>query len=372
MPGESPQTVQRPHSRTFHGVPRYALVAAIAAGIVIAALGSSVVLFRDTWKRHNQDKILSLCNEATALAKAGEVTQFDAKRAAILALVGTREVENQELKAALQRVEDAGNILAAATKREAQKIGQVKEEKRRFEAQAKLGAEENQRQKEEAERLALEDKTRQEDADVRRRAEEAKQRLAVDRYNAERERERLVAGANRRAEEEKQKKVEAQTQAEEQQRREAKAMQAAAQEQRRQETMAALTMQLARTTASLEQAKAVGRAAVQERNQLEYKYNSERQQVQEQYATMVNEIEKRYRTERRSVSIPGSAEETERRRSDRLLAAEAWRTDQYREIDRRYQPQIAPIDRKIAQMEEVVKSLTQSEAGLKSGLQQMR
>ncbi|HUX01508.1 MAG TPA: hypothetical protein VMY35_11070 [Phycisphaerae bacterium] len=60
--------------------------------------------------------------------------------------------------------------------------------------------------------------------------------------------------------------------------------------------------------------------------------------------------------------------ELERRRSERLLAVEAWRTNQYREIDRRYQPQVTAIDTKIAQLAEVVKSLTQAQAELQAQL----
>ena len=390
-------------SRTLRG---YALAAAIAAGIAVVAFGLWAALFRDTWEQDNRDKILSMCNEAAALAKTGDLTRFDAKRAAILALVGTRGVENPELKAALQRVEDAGNILVASTKREAERVGQAEaarrqaeQEKQRLEEEARLAAEEKQRQKEEAERLALEEKKRRDDAEAQRRAEEEKQRLAGEaRQNADKERQRLVAEANRRAEEEKQKK-------EEQGGREAEAKQQAAEEQRRQQAIAALTTELGRITASLEQAKAEGRAPVQERNQLQYKYNSERLQVQQQYQTMVNEIENRRRAERRSLSPPlrpnptalllGPAErveymrqeaeyqrlyaeyqrqlaEVERRRSERLLAAEAWRTNQYREIDRRYQPQVTAIDGKIAQLAEVVKSLMQSQADLQNRLKKMR
>ena len=402
MPGESPQTVQRPKGHTLHGLPRYALVAAISAGIVVVALGLWAVLFRDTWEQDNRDTILNMCNEATALAKTGELTRFDAKRASILALVDTRRVENQELKAALQRVEDAGNILVASTKREAERVGQAEaarrqaeQEKQRLETEVRLAAEEKRRQKEEAERLALEEKKRQEDAEAQRRAEEGKQRLAEEaRQNAEKVREGLVSKANRRAEEE-QRNAEAQRQAEEQQRREAEAAQQAAEEQRRQEAIAALTKELGRITASLEQAKAEGRAVVQERNQLQFKYNSERQQVQQQYQAMVEDIEKNYQFEQRLIFPPHypplsatPAERVEyqrqlgeyhrllaevaRRRSERLLAAQAWQTNQYREIDQRYQPQVMAIDMKIAQLEEVVKSLMQSQADLQNKLNKMR
>jgi hypothetical protein len=393
LPDTPPLTVPKPKSSGSLGIPRYVLVAAIAAGIVVVALGLWAVLFRDTWEQDNRDEILGMCNEATALAKTGELTRFDAKRAAILALVGTRRVENQELKAALQRVEDAGDILVASAKREAERVGQAEaarrqaeEEKQRLEAETKRAIEEEQRKKAEAERLALEEKKRRDVAEAQRRAEEKKQRLAAEaRQNAGKERERLVAEANRGAEEEKQKKAEAQRQAEEQQRREAEAKQQADEEQRKQEAIAALSRELGRITASLEQAKAEGRAAVEERNQLQYKYNSERQQVQQQYDAMVDEIEKRYKAERRSNSIPGSSAtrkdwaeyerqsmEIERRRSERLLAAEAWRTNQYREIDRRYQPQVTAIDSKIAQLAEVVKSLMQSQADLQNRLKKMR
>ena len=394
-PSKPQQTVPQSTSSASRRLRQYALVAAIAAGVVVVALCLWAVLLRDTWEQDNRDKILSMCNEATALAKMGELTRFDAKRAAILALVGTRRVENHDLKAALQRLEDAGNILFASAKREAERVGQA--EAARLEGETKRAIEEEQRKKAEAERLAVEEKKRRDDAETQRRAEEEKQRLAAEaRQNAEKERERLVAEANRRAEEEKQKKAEAQRQAEEQRGREAEAKQQADEEQRKQEAIAALSRELGRITASLEQAKAEGRAAVQERNQLQYKYNSERQQVEQEYQTMVNDIEKKYKSERRSLSPPippppffdtpaerveyqrqyaeyqRQLAEVERRRSERLLAAEAWRTNQYREIDRRYQPQVTAIDSKIAQLAEVVKSLMQSQADLQNRLKKMK
>ena len=393
LPDKPPATAPKPKRSGSLVFPRYALVAAIAVGILGVTLGAWAVFSRDTWEQNNREKILGLCAEASASAKTGELTRFNAKHAELLALVGLRKVEDQELKGALRRVEDARNILTAAAKREAERVGQAEaarrqaeQERQRLEAEARLAAEKMQRQKEEAERLALEEKKRREDAEAQRRAEEEEQRLAAEaRQNAEKERERLVTEANRRAEEEKQRKAESQRQAEEQGRREAEATQQAQEEKARQEAKAALAGELARITASLEQAKAEDRAAVQERNQLQYKYNSERQQVQQQYQAMVDEIEKRYKAERRSNSIPGSratpeewAEyerqrvEIERRRSERLLAAQAWRTNQYREIDQRYQPQVTAIDRKIAQLKEVVKSLTQSQADLQNRLKRMK
>ena len=367
------------------GYPWHVKVVGALAAALIVGLPLYVFWPRDTWERDNHGKILSMCNEATALAKTGELAPFDVKRAAILALVGTRRVESQDLKAALQRVEDAGNILVASIKREAERVGQAEaarrqaeEEKQRFEAEARLAAEKKQRQKDEAERLALEEKKRQEDAEAQRRAEEEKQRLVGEaRQNAEKERERLVAEANRRAEEEKQRKAEAQRQVEEQQRREAEAKQQAAEEQRRQEAIAALTTELGRITASLEQAKAEGRAAVQTRNQMQYQYNSERQQVEAQYQSMLADIDRSYKDEIRSLSSrdPNFNQrfaEAQRRKSERMLAAQAWRADQYREIDQRYQPQVMAVDRKIAQLEEIVKSLTQSQADLQNRLKKMR
>lgn len=269
--------------------PWHVKLVAIAAGLFILLVVTLCVFWpRSTWEQGNRDRLLGLCNEASALAKMGDLARFNAKHAELLALVGSRKVEDQELKAALQRVEDAGNILVASTKREDERVGQAEavrrqaeQERQRLEAEARLATEEMQRQKEEAERLALEEKKRREDAESQRRAEEEEQRLAAEaRQNAEKERERLVAEANHRAEEENQRNAEAQRQAQEQQRRVAEAKQQAAEEQRRQETLAALTRELGRITASLEQAKAEGRAAVQERNQLQYKYHSERKQVQ--------------------------------------------------------------------------------------------
>lgn len=399
----SPQDQQRAAVATKTGAKRgsrrYAVVATIAAiGLLAAAIGSWSVWLRDTWEQDNRDSLLAMCYEAAAFAKSGDLTNFTAKDTEILALVGTRRILGQELKAALQRVEDARNILTLAAKREAEGVGRAEDarrsaeqERQRLEAQVKQAREDKQRQEEQAQRLSQEEKKRQEEAEAQRRAEEEKQRLAKEASRAAQdEKQRLLPEAQERAKEEDQRqadertkaeaerqRVEAQTRskADQEEQRQAEARRRAEVAQRRQEAKEALAKELGPVTAALEQAKAQGLAAVATRSQLMRQFDAARANVEEQYKQMRQQIRLELpplpplyldeaARQRADEQYRRQFAEAQRRYSDRLLAAQAWRADELRKIDQQFQPKFAEVNGRINQLAAEVKGLMQQQADL--------
>jgi hypothetical protein len=343
-----------------------------------------------------------MCYEAAAFAKSGDMKNFTAKHTEILALVGTRQILGQELKAALQRVEDATNILTVAAKREAEVVGRAEDarrgaeqERQRLEAQVKQARDDKERQQEEAQRLSQEEKKRQEEAEAQRRAEEEKQRLAAAASRAaEDEKQRLLPEAQERAKEEEQRqadertkaeaerqRVEAQTRrkADQEEQRQAEARRRAEEAQRRQEAKAALADELSPVMAALEQAKAQGLAAVATQSQLMRQFDGARADVEGQYKKMQQQINQQYAMElpplpplylneaasqRAYEQYYRQLAEAKRRHSDRLLAAQVWRADELRKIDQQFQPQFAEVNGRINQLAAEVTRLMQQQADL--------
>ncbi len=153
----------------------------------------------------------------------------------------------------------------------------------------------------------------------------------------------------------------------------------ALQTKHKRDKIVAVEKELKAVTASLNTTKANGRVTVQTKQKLSQQYELERQKVKEAYEARLRHIQKLYRQELPSAGLiyfdPAEFErqmaEAKRRRSERRLSAQNWQTNQYREIDQRYQPQITAVDFTILKLEEEVRTLMRRQKKLRGELMQL-
>lgn len=400
--------------------------AALAVLIVVTLIAAGLATYRfwprDNWEHSNRQAFLAKCQDALDLAKSNNATALDAKYLEILAFVGGRELTSDDLRGALQRVQDARSIVDNAAKQKADEIERLAEtqrlldenKKRQEAAEATKRQAETQRQQQEAvAQLQAAREKRRLDEEAQRKAEEQKQREdAAARQRAEEEQQRQAEASQRQEEAQKQQEEEQQRLAEQERLAEQQRLADAQKEeleQRRQEEKTAVITALNRVTAALNQVRTDGTAAENTKANLVAQYNAQQDTVENQYAEMKKEAGRRYGAElpRHPTYIPdlpnmapvviGRGRQqpppsppynqmmynqqllqyndllaaAKQRHTDRLTAAEQWRADEKQKIDNKFQPQAADINARISQLYTQMQSLIQQQKQLQQRAKQI-